>query len=350
MKEGNNAMPSDLNLDNLDDDMLDIDLDNGGSDHPTPTLEETVEALKASDGELPDPMILYGLSDLTEAQFAQIKPVWESFDATYQHIFMQMLVDAVDANFELDYTVFATANLRSPHADVRKAAIEVLAESEDVAVMDHLIEMVRNDPSDAVRSEAMTGLARFVLMGELGDIPVSVGQRAQDQALLVLHNSRETALLRGRALEALANCGHKDVNKAITEAYRSNDEQLRYSAVVAMGRSCDERWSDAVLQEIESEDADVRRAAARAAGELQISEAVPLLAPLLSDAPRDLQEIVVWSLGEIGGREALRLLNALSDVAEENDDEHMLLLIDEALGNASLSEGHMMLFDIDPEE
>src|SRR5690606_36751293 len=109
------------------------------------------------------------------------------------------------------------------------------------------------------------------------------------------------------------------------------------SAVFAMGRTCDNRWNDIVLREIDNADPANRYEAARASGELEIKEAVPHLARLAQGPDREIKEVAIWSLGEIGGSYAMKILGALADVAEQDEDVDQLESIEEAFVNASLA-------------
>jgi HEAT repeat protein len=111
---------------------------------------------------------------------------------------------------------------------------------------------------------------------------------------------------------------------------------MRVSALFAMGRSYDERWHEAVLRSLDDDDAEIRFEAARAAGELEIRAAVPALVRLASGGDREVTEVAVWSLGEIGGLEAKRALSALARRAAQNDDHDLTEMIEDALVSADL--------------
>jgi HEAT repeat protein len=103
-----------------------------------------------------------------------------------------------------------------------------------------------------------------------------------------------------------------------------------------MGRSLDrERWGDMVIDDLSHENPQVRFEAARAAGELQLDEAVPALGELLNDADSEVQEMSIWSLGEIGDDEARQLLERRLETA----DEKLTSLIEDALAEAELMDG-----------
>jgi HEAT repeat protein len=166
--------------------------------------------------------------------------------------------------------------------------------------------------------------------------------RAQQVAVAVLNDRNAPIEVRRRALEAISNSSHEIVEAAINEAYLGSDQKMRVGALYAMGRSCDnERWSSYVLQEMQSVDPEMRFEAVRAAGELEIAEAIPVLARLVDGNDREIKEIAIWSLGEIGGKKALKILTRLADEAEAEDTEDLLSVIEDAIGNASLVDGEM---------
>ncbi len=306
---------------------------------PEPTLIETLEALKAGEDGTISATVFYGLSGLTAADLPQVEAVWDTLAADYRGKVMRRLVDVSEANFELDYRTIGLFVLNDPNAEVRHAAIDVLWEDQSLELMSHLIDHALRDEAFEVRAAAASALGRFILLGELGELPESETVRAQDAVITLLNNDQEQVEVRRRALEAIANCSHDIVEPAISQAYRSAEHQMQVSALFAMGRSCDnERWSKIVLKEMQSTDAEMRFEAARAAGELELADAVPLLARLVEGSDREIKEVAIWSLGEIGGKKAMRILNRL---AEEADDDEMMSAIEDAMGNASLVDGEL---------
>jgi len=79
-----------------------------------------------------------------------------------------------------------------------------------------------------------------------------------------------------------------------------------------MGNSADEQWIDTIISELESQSPAMRYEATRAAGELEARAAVGTLARLLDDPDRQVQEMVIWALGQIGGKRARSLLAELA--------------------------------------
>jgi len=88
--------------------------------------------------------------------------------------------------------------------------------------------------------------------------------------------------------------------------------------------------------------------AARAAGHIGLDEAVPELIRLIEETDdTEILEIAIWALGEIGGEEARRALNAIITRAEADDDEEILAAAQDAYDAASMP-GDFLLFDFEP--
>lgn len=311
-----------------------------------PDLDTTLAAMRAEESF--NAALFYGLSNLSIDDMERVKPVWEGLSAEYRQKLVQQLVDTAETNFDLDYRALAFYGLTDDEPIVREAAIELLWEDESLEWMGRLIDLAQWDEAISVRAAAASELGRFILLGELGDLPEVETVRAQDTVIALLTDEDEDIEVRRRALEAIANCGHEIVDEAIDEAYHSSDERMRASALFAMGRTCDARWESIVLREIDSSNPAIRYEAARASGELEIAEAVPQLARLSRENDREIQNVAIWSLGEIGGIQAMRHLSILAEEAEEAEDDDLLELIEDAIGSASLV-GDDLDFDFDDE-
>jgi HEAT repeat protein len=85
-----------------------------------------------------------------------------------------------------------------------------------------------------------------------------------------------------------------------------------------MGRSADPYWRHLLLPELDSDRPEMRFEAARACGELELAHAVPQLGNMaLNDSDLEVQQAAIWALGNIGGKEARRILES----CYEGDDE-----------------------------
>lgn len=315
------------------------------SKRPQPTLKEVIEALQDDSRVTLSAEVPYGISDLGNAEITQIEPIWKVLPAARRRNVMRQLAELSETNFDMNFRSFGFMGLDDEDPGVRAAAVDVLWDDESLELMRRLISLTKTDDSREVRANAASALGRFILGGELDEVPQDHAVKAQEAVMRLLNDENEDNDVRRRALEAVSNSSHEMVPGAIDEAYHSDDQRMRVSSVFAMGRTYDDRWSEIVLKELSSSDPEMLYEAARAAGELEILESVPLLAQLLEENDREIKEVVIWSLGEIGGSESLRLLAILADEAEEAEDEDLLEAIDEAIGNASLVGDDMYLDD-----
>lgn len=314
-----------------------------------PSFEEALEELKTEQDSLPSPALVLGLSGLSPEQMAELRPVWANLSPNYRRILIQMLVDASEASFELDFELIGRENLSSETPEVRQAAIELLWENESPGLMAEFLKIAQRDTNTNVRAEAIKALGRFVLLGEMEEIEEKDAKLLRDFLYALSKDSREDLNVRRFAVESLGYCTSKATTEAIRLAYNHDEPLFRQSALVAMGRSVDNQWEEIVLEELDSSDEGMRREAVRAAGELQIQEAVPAIIRFLNEV-EDEREVVIWSLGEIGGKEAMRVLENLMEAAEEEEDEDMIDLIDEAMSNASLADGSFMMLDFSEDD
>ena len=131
-------------------------------------------------------------------------------------------------------------------------------------------------------------------------------------------------------------------------AYYDDDERMRLSALVGMGRSCDPHWEGILLEELGNRSPAVRYEAALACGELSLQRAVPSLERLLDDADNQVRDASIWSLGQIGGTRAREALLE----AHERADESTRSAIEDALAEQALAEGDLEfpLYEIEDEQ
>ena len=132
----------------------------------------------------------------------------------------------------------------------------------------------------------------------------------------------------------------------IAAAYAAPDRRLRTSAVLAMGRSADKRWAAIAQQELNSPFPEMRYEATRACGELGLVKAVPALVELTEDVNPKIQEIALWSLGQIGGDLAQRTLQRYTHA----DTETLRRAAREALEELEFFHGDLTTFFGPPTE
>ena len=302
----------------------------------TEDLGQLLEELGDESGALPSAK-LYLLSDLGGKRLAEFGAAFDAYPLHQQRRLVRALVQLAEDSFEVNFDAIFRRCLGNQDGEIRAAAIDGLWENQDVALTGPLVSMLRSDPSALVRAAAATALGRFALAGELEQLDPPIQARLTTELLTTIHLKGEGIEVRRRALESVAYACTPEVLEALETAYYHEDEQMRLSAVVGMGRSCDRRWTKIVLDELENESAAMRYEAALASGNLTLRAAVPALTRLLDDADPQVRDAVIWSLGQVGGDQAKQaLLEAL-----EEADEDTAAALEDALAEHALSDGDL---------
>jgi HEAT repeat protein len=300
------------------------------------TFADALKMLQTDSSDATIATVYYGLSDLSAAQTKQLYPIWNQLSPERRQQLLTRMAEISETNFDLDYRSIGLMSLADTDHKVRLAALSVLWADESLELLAFLNRLALSDPSSEIRSAATTELGRFILLGEYEEIPAANATEAQETAIRIWNNAAEAIAVRRRALEAISNSGNEIVTSAIQAAYQDPNRLMRISAIFAMGRSYDHRWTATVLQELDNPDPEIRYEAIRAAGELELNQAVPKLGGLAVEDEPEMREAAIWSLGEIGGNQALRILTSLADSAEALEDEELLDTIEDAISTASL--------------
>jgi HEAT repeat protein len=275
------------------------------------------------------------ISDMTSEELDAFLEVWRSLgDARRRELILELGKQA-DEHIEFNFDLINRASLRDDDDTVRQTAIANLWECKDADLIPVYLESLHDDPAPAVRVAAADALGRYVLMGELDEISSEEHEQIEN-ALLDIMDTDIVSLLQQSCIEALGYSSRKESELVIEAAYKSEDADIRKAAIVAMGRSYNQRWEPQVLDEMTSPYPGIRAEAARAAGELELSIAIEPLIELLDDVQNAVQESAVWSLGQIGGDRAEEALIALQELTEE---ERMLKVIEDALDHLAFLKG-----------
>lgn len=269
-------------------------------------IANSARSLKAS--QLSD---LSGLSGDEEQAF---KDFWPTIRAERRRKIVDCLVDLAEDNVELDFDAVFLTCLDDQDAHVRATAIRGLWEYEGSSLIPHLARLLSDDVDTGVRSQAATALGRYALMAELGHLRSEDAKVVEKALKSAIDDQTESAEVKARAVESAAALSQPWVKESIEWAYYSGNQRLKVSAVHAMGVTCDPSWLPILLEELDSEDPELRYEAAGACGSLGLEEAVPRLILLLEDEDAEVQAEAVAALGEIGSQEAKEeLLAKLKD-------------------------------------
>jgi HEAT repeat protein len=291
---------------------------------------------------------LYALSDLSGEDLVEFRTAWTELPADHRRRLIRALVELAEASFQVSFDAIFRFCLEDNEDYVRARAIEGLWEDERVALVGPLVTMLRHDPSPDVRSAAAKGLGRFVLGGELERIEPPIQARIITDLLTTFYLAGESIEVRRRAVESVAYACTSDVLAALEVAYYEEDERMRLSALVGMGRTCDPRWESILLDELGNRSPAMRYEAALASGELSLKSAVSSLERLLDDADNQVRDASIWALGQIGGARAREALLSAYDHADENTRS----AIEDALAEQALAEGDLdfLLYEIEEEQ
>ncbi|MYD09549.1 MAG: HEAT repeat domain-containing protein [Chloroflexi bacterium] len=275
--------------------------------------------------------VAYGLSDLTVTERQALEDDWARLASETRRRVLRSLLEASEAMFEMNYREIALLGLDDADRDARAAAIELLWTDETEETMRRLITLAAEDRDAVVRAAALKELGRFILLGEYGDIPDDAAKAAQALALRIHTDRGETLEVRRRALEALSNSSHPDVERLIRAAYTDGNHDLKISALFAMGRTCSKVWREIIMEELDSADNELVFEAVTACGQIQLQESARRIGQLAISEDREIQLAAIWALGEIGGNHAFEILTNLEETV---DDEEAAAVIDEALDTA----------------
>ncbi len=280
------------------------------------------------------PRYLHRLSDLEPEDVSILAETWPKVSLRRRKALLEDLEERHMADDLMWFEEVGRLALKDKDPSVRTRAISILREYELVDLLPTFIEMSQHDPNADVRAGAAAALATYIYMGEVEDISASKLKKVEE-CLLSLNSGSDTKLVRRRALEALGFSSRKEVNDLIKDAYASNDVDWQITALFAMGRSANSRWKQLVLKKLNHTHPGVRAEAAGAAGELEITEAVPILLELLEDPDLDVRMASIWSLSQVGGTGVREALERLSETTA-NDEEASQ--IDSALENLDFTE------------
>jgi HEAT repeat protein len=259
---------------------------------------------------------LFVLSDLSRRDAEMVREGWALIPLERRRAVVQYLIEMAAEELDLHLGRILRVALRDSDAAVRRLAIQGLWEETESDLLGPLIEVMKHDEDDGVRSAAAAALGNYILAGELDEIDASLTMRAEQALLEVLHDDQEPVALRAYALESLAYSSESGVRQLIEDAYYASEDELRVSALIAMGRSADVHWRNYVRAELQSPSASMRAAAAEACGELEVKGAREELLELLLDPEQSVRLATIIALGRVGGREAQEALRTIANEGE----------------------------------
>ena len=294
------------------------------------------------------PRYLYRLSDLAQAELAELEKTWTEVPDWRRQALMEDIEELGGNDLILSFEGISRFAIQDPDPKVRSLAIRALWDYETDDLIPALIRFLESDGATEVRAAAATALGRFVYMGEIDELPTDTLRQVEDHLLQAVKGSDATDVRR-RALESLGYSSREEVPPLIESAFYSGNNDWIMSALFAMGRSANEEWEPQILEMLESDSVELRTEAARAAGELEDRNTVPRLVELLNDEEPEARTSAIWALSQIGG-EGVR--DILEQMFEDTEDEEEADFIESALDNLAFTEDMELfsLLDVEDEE
>lgn len=291
--------------------------------------------------QLSDPSIplthqfLGSLSDLNSQELIQLQSAWPDFTPKRRQEFLSALAEIAEEHVEFDYRSIFRWAIGDANPAIRLQAIESLWEDMSPELASVFANLLQNDPDRDVRSGAALALGNFVLWGEFGEVDQELAERATQSLWDCLHQPREHFEVRRRALEAIAPSSRPGIGQLIEAALYDGEGLMCVSALFAMGRTADARWTPFLVPELGNPEPAMRLEALRSLGELEARPAVmPIIQLIARETDLEVRLAALTALGQIGGPEARRALEA----AAEWDDEATARAAEEALEELMLGD------------
>jgi HEAT repeat protein len=288
---------------------------------------EAITAIR--DGDLSQTQVAR-LSDLSRADVRTLAAAWETIPEGNRADLVRRFDELSEERVELNFGRALRVALGDRSAVVRQLAVAGLWEDESSELLERLRIMLENDESPDVRAQAAASLERFSGKAAAGALDERVASDLRDELRRSASDIGAPYAVQRRALESLGPyAADPEISSLIKEAFDSADHGLQCSALYAMGRSHDARWLPTILEQLESEEPEIRFEAARAAGLLGSTDALPVLVQAARDDDAEVRHTAISAIGQIGGRGAVRALERLAEDAGEADLELIQAAIDD---------------------
>lgn len=309
------------------------------------------EALEAIQEDSLEPFVLTGFSDITRKQVHDLRRVWSGIaDADARRVIADHVIALGLDDVRLDFMRFFRVLLDDASAAVRQIAAAGLEPYDDPALIDPLIALANDDPSEDVRLAAIETLGSFSMLAEF-EMLDRKDQQALRKSLMGLATDAKTgSRLRAAALvSASADSETPKIRETIAGHFASGDPDLRLGAVKAMGRAYAPEWLGILESMLRSADTDERQAAVQSLSQYGDESVVPMLTQIArEDLEMPVRLEAIAALGTQGGRAALHSLNTLREYVSDDEIEAVDLAIAEVEEFMAIEEGtadEAFLFD-----
>ncbi len=280
------------------------------------SFQELIETIADPSAPLSDAPF-HEASDPSPGELDEFIQVCDTLNQDRRCEVVAVMVQQAEENLELDFTAIFRQCLKDDDDRMIQLGVEGLWELEDRWLIFELVGLLRSERGPQVRATAAVALGKFPVLAQEGKLQAQDSELVYRILMDFLEDEIEDLEVRRRCLEAVAPFNTEEVQDYIRWAYDGDEEDLRSSAIYAIGRTGEPEWLSTLLEELENPDPAVRYEAANACGELAHEDAVPQLVELLrEDDDSEVRMACIVSLGKIGGALARR---ALIDCVRDGD-------------------------------
>jgi HEAT repeat protein len=297
-----------------------------------PAVEQFLREITATEGETVRHELL---SDLDRAGAQRLEEEWERVPPSVRAQMVRDMVEDAERNIERSYSRVMRIAIRDPHPATRIKALDGLWEHQQAELVGDLLDMLSSESDDSVRAALVMALAPYSQRAEIADLEESAAERLK-VTLLNLYHEDSSATVRRRALESVGYFSDAGpVATAIREAYESGSFAMQVSALRAMGHQADARWLPLCYGELKSDEPEIRFEAVTAIGSIMDERSSSRIVDMIADDDAEVRLAAISALGSIGGPIAI---NALRRLVQEEEDELLIDAAEEALEEALLME------------
>ena len=267
------------------------------------------------------PGLLHFFSDINSTDLKEIQSIWEKIPLNRRIQLLTDLENLLEVDTLVNFDDLGKFALSDPDMQVRCQAIHLLWENDETSTSRILCDLLGNDPHEQVCAAAAYALGRFVLLGELEEIPRKYFDEVESLLLQTYHNNK-SQLVRRKALEAIGYSSKPEVKRVIMHAIENTDPIWLTSALITMGRSANQDWEVQIKQHLSSPFFSVREEAIRAAGELELEGTRTILLGFLEneDTQDECWPTIIWALSQIGGEGVREKFEQLLEQALSEDE------------------------------
>ncbi|MCD6355718.1 MAG: HEAT repeat domain-containing protein [Anaerolineaceae bacterium] len=288
------------------------------------SADDIIENLLDDTGFL-EPHMLPFFSDISYEELEIIKEIWHLVSIKRKLNLLSDLKSLMEEDTLISCDDFGIFALQDENPHVRSQAVHLLWECYDTKLISTYIRFLKQDPNPEVNASAASALGKYVLLGELDDIPDEIAEKVFETLINEFTFSKHDHV-KQRILESLGYSSDEKVINFIADAIRKPDKEWQLAALCAIGRSANDVWEKEVVNKLRDTDPEIKIEAIKAAGELEITSAKNIIKEILLNASpeEDIRLQSIWALSKIGGNDIKIIFNTLLENTNSEEEANTL--------------------------